>query len=77
MSSARRSKERERDSRPGVKGAPVPDTIFAPATAPGIAAVAVMRLSGPEAARAITAFTGERAAATLGEALPVLGSGYR
>jgi tRNA modification GTPase len=41
-----------------VKAAPLPDTIFAPATAPGIGAVAVMRLSGPAAAQAVTAFTG-------------------
>lgn len=34
------------------------DTIFAPATAPGRAAVAVVRLSGPRAARALTALAG-------------------
>jgi tRNA modification GTPase len=34
------------------------DTIFAPATAPGRAAVAVIRISGPDAARALTALAG-------------------
>jgi len=36
------------------------DTVFALATAPGRAAVAVMRLSGPEANRALTVLTGGR-----------------
>jgi tRNA modification GTPase len=36
------------------------DTVFALATAPGRAAVAVMRLSGPEADRALAALTGGR-----------------
>jgi tRNA modification GTPase len=35
------------------------DTIFAPATAAGRAAIAVLRLSGPDAARAVTALAGE------------------
>ncbi|MDB5495741.1 MAG: thdF, partial [Phenylobacterium sp.] len=34
------------------------DTIFAPATAPGRAAVAVMRVSGPKTAMAVGAITG-------------------
>src|SRR5580658_10063027 len=34
------------------------DTIFAPATAPGRAAVAVIRISGPDAARALIALAG-------------------
>jgi tRNA modification GTPase len=34
------------------------DTIFAPATAAGRAAIAVLRLSGPDAARAVTALAG-------------------
>ncbi|MBV8131350.1 MAG: tRNA uridine-5-carboxymethylaminomethyl(34) synthesis GTPase MnmE [Alphaproteobacteria bacterium] len=33
------------------------DTIFAPATAPGRAAIAILRLSGPESARAVSALT--------------------
>jgi tRNA modification GTPase len=35
------------------------DTIFAPATAAGRAAIAVLRLSGPDAGRALTALAGE------------------
>jgi tRNA modification GTPase len=38
------------------------DTIFAPATAPGRAAVAVIRLSGPEAGAALQALAGRRPA---------------
>ncbi|MGZ3315529.1 MAG: tRNA uridine-5-carboxymethylaminomethyl(34) synthesis GTPase MnmE, partial [Caulobacteraceae bacterium] len=39
------------------------DTIFAPATAAARAAVAVVRLSGPETARAVRALTGRLPAA--------------
>ena len=38
------------------------DTIFAPATAPGRAAVAVVRLSGPRAGQALSALAGRRPA---------------
>ncbi|MCA6297399.1 MAG: tRNA uridine-5-carboxymethylaminomethyl(34) synthesis GTPase MnmE, partial [Phenylobacterium sp.] len=38
------------------------DTIFAPATAPGRAAVAVVRLSGPRAGEALSALAGRRPA---------------
>jgi tRNA modification GTPase len=37
------------------------DTIFAPATAAGRAAIAILRLSGPDTAQAVTALTGARA----------------
>ncbi|MCY3752629.1 MAG: tRNA uridine-5-carboxymethylaminomethyl(34) synthesis GTPase MnmE, partial [Alphaproteobacteria bacterium] len=36
----------------------MPDTIFAEATAPGRAGIAVLRLSGPEAGRALAALAG-------------------
>src|SRR5207237_9723115 len=34
------------------------DTIFAPATAAGRAAIAILRISGPDCARAVTSVTG-------------------
>src|SRR5438874_13436178 len=37
---------------------PPPDTIFAPATAPGRAAIAIIRLSGPAAGPALAALAG-------------------
>jgi tRNA modification GTPase len=40
------------------KASPTSDTIFAPATAAGPAAIAVLRLSGPDAARAVCSLTG-------------------
>src|SRR5437764_13446163 len=37
-----------------------PDTIYAPATAPGRAAIAIIRLSGPESGGALQALVGTR-----------------
>ena len=46
------------------------DTIYAPATAPGRAAVAVVRLSGPQSGHALAAIDGGARNALLARALP-------
>src|SRR5437016_9396044 len=52
-----RSRATKQSREGGVKH-PLPDTIFAPATAPGRSAIAIVRLSGPAAGPALAALAG-------------------